>query len=140
MGGLWERHTDTIVDVAFVNVDSASYRSSDPVKVLEGKERSKKRKYLHPCLEQRRHFTPFVVSCDGLIGREAATFLRKLASRLAKVWTQPYSHVAGFLRARMSIAIVREQHRCLRGPRSPSSRMSEKRPQWEDGAGLHLFQ
>jgi hypothetical protein len=28
----------------------------------------KKKKYLQACLEQRRHFTPFVISTDGLIG------------------------------------------------------------------------
>jgi hypothetical protein len=41
--------------------------------------------------------------------------------------------------ARMSIAIVRATHVCLRGSRVPSSQMSHRRPQWEDKAGLSLF-
>jgi hypothetical protein len=36
-----------------------------------------KKKYLTACLEQRRHFAPFVVSTDGLIGCEAAELLLK---------------------------------------------------------------
>jgi hypothetical protein len=38
--------------------------------------------------EQRRHFTPFVVSTDGLIGKEAKTLLKKLSSLLAEKWAE----------------------------------------------------
>jgi hypothetical protein len=36
-------------------------------------ECEKNKKYLEACLEQRCHFTPFVVSTDGLLGKEAKT-------------------------------------------------------------------
>jgi hypothetical protein len=36
------------------------------------------------CLEQRRTFTPFVVSTDGLIGKEAKTLLKKLSTMAEK--------------------------------------------------------
>jgi hypothetical protein len=64
------------------------------MKVLETHEKEKKKKYLGPCLEQRRHFTPFVVSTDGLIGREAGILLKKLflvSSRLPVPYTATYS-------------------------------------------------
>jgi hypothetical protein len=64
--GLWEPSTDCIIDVRFTDTDASSYLSKDPAKVLEQHEKEKKKKYLKPCLEQRRHFTPFVVSTDGL--------------------------------------------------------------------------
>jgi hypothetical protein len=83
------------------------------MKVLETHEREKKKKYLEPCLEQRRHFTPFVVSTDGLIGKEAKTLLKKLSARLAEKTRKQYSQVCGFVNARMSIAIVRATHLCL---------------------------
>jgi hypothetical protein len=35
------------------------------------RKQEKENRYLHPCLDQRRSFVPFVVSTDGLIGREA---------------------------------------------------------------------
>ena len=96
-------------------------------------------KYLKPCLEQRRHFTPFVVSTDGLIGKEAKLPLKKLSALLAVKWGKPYSEVCGYVNARMSIAIVRASHLCLRGSRVPTSRMSNRRPLWDDSAGVSLF-
>jgi hypothetical protein len=89
--------------------------------------------------KQRRHFTPFVVSTDGLIGKEAKTFLKKLSSLLAEKWEKPYSVVCGYVNAQVSNAIVRATHRCLRGSRIPTSQMSHCRPQWEGKAGLGLF-
>jgi hypothetical protein len=107
--------------------------------VLEAQEREKKRKYLEPCVQQRRHFSPFVVSTDGMLGKEAKVLMRTLAARLAEKWEKPYSEVCGYVNARMSIAIVRATHRCLRGSRIPTGRMSSRLPLWEDKAGLGLF-
>jgi hypothetical protein len=61
-----------------------------------------------------------------------------LACPLPNKWERPYSVVRGFVSARMSIAIVRATHLCLRGSRVPLSQIS-RRPQWEDRAGLGLF-
>ena len=48
-------------------------------------EREKKKKYLQACLDQRRHFSPFVVSCDGFLGNEAKdVVLQNFAGSLAK--------------------------------------------------------
>ncbi len=137
--GFWGRGTDCIIDVRVTDTDAKSNISKDPAKVLEAHEKEKKRKYLKSCLEQRRHFTPFVVSTDGLIGKEAKTLLKKLSSLLADKWEKPYSVVCGYVNAQMSIAIVRATHLCLRGSRIPTSQMSDRRPQWEGNAGLGLF-
>ena len=120
------------------DTDARSNLSKDPHKVLEAHERQKKNNYLAACLKQRRDFTPFVVSTDGLLGKEAKTLLRKLSSLIAAKWDKPYSQVCGYVNARMSIAIVRATHLCLRGSRIPTGRMS-RRPQWEGAAGLSLF-
>ena len=80
-----------------------------------------------------------MVSTDGLIGKEAKTLLKKLSSLLADKWEKPYSVVCGYVNAQLSIAIVRATHHCLRGSRIPTSQMSDRRPQWEDKAGLGLF-
>jgi hypothetical protein len=50
----------------------------DPRKVLKAAECLKMKKYLQPCLDQRRHFTPCILSVDGLIGKEAKTVLKVL--------------------------------------------------------------
>jgi hypothetical protein len=105
--GLWSRITGCIIDVRITDVDAKSNRSKDSDKVLEAHEREKEKKYLGACLEQRRHFSPFVASTDGLLGKEAKILLRKLSSMLAKKWEKPYSEVCGYVNARMSIAIIR---------------------------------
>ena len=87
-----------------------TYRSKDPQAVLASQEKLKKRKYLRACLNQRRHFTPFVVSVDGLLGREAVTVLQKLSSRIAEKVHKSYSEVCGCVHAHMSITIVQATH------------------------------
>jgi hypothetical protein len=130
------------VDVRVTDTDAKSYRHRDPAKVLiSQQEKEKKRKYLEPCLEQRRHFTPFVCSTDGMLGHEASTFAKRLAAKLANKWQRTYSQVCGYyVKARLSIAIVRTTHLCLRGSRIPTHQISTRCPLWEDGAGLALFE
>ena len=84
---------------------------------------------------QRRHFTPFVLSTDGIFGFEARALLKRLAVLLAEKWNKPYPSVMGFINARMSIATVRATNRCVRGSRITACRMSQ-RFHWEGGAGL----
>jgi hypothetical protein len=67
------RGTDCIIDVYMSLIPVLS---KDPSKVLKAHENEKKRKYLASCLEQRRHFTPFVVSNDGLIGKSMVPVCR----------------------------------------------------------------
>ena len=136
--GFWEKSTDTIIDVRVTNLDSKSYKNLSPKKALERQEKEKKKKYCKPCENQRRHFTPFVVSTDGMFGFEARAFLKRLAKLLAEEWEKPYSIVRGFINARMSIALVRATNRCIRGSRTPASNMSN-RFRWEGGAGLGLL-
>ena len=106
--------------------------------MLQSQEREKKKKYLNNCLQQRRTFTPFVVSSDGLLGREAKSLIKQLSVLLTEKWNKPYSVVCGIIRSRISIAIVRASHQCIRGSRIPARSMS-KQIQWEDGGGTGLY-
>jgi hypothetical protein len=64
--------------------------------VLEAHEREKKKKYLEAYLEQRCHFSLcFVVSTDGLLGKESHILLKKLSTLLAEKWEKPYSKICG---------------------------------------------
>jgi len=54
------------------DTEAASHRNKDPAKVLRQQEEEKKRKYLIPCQQAHKHFTPLVYSVDGLEGKEAA--------------------------------------------------------------------
>ena len=95
--------------------------------------------YLEACLQQRRHFSPFVTSVDGMLGMEATATLKTIASCLATKWKQSYSKTCGYVKSRIAITLVRATHRCIRGSRVPEHRISVQRPQWENGAGLNLF-
>jgi hypothetical protein len=105
--------------------------------VLKIQESEKKKKYGPACEAPRRHFTPLVFSVDGLCGAEAAAAVKRLASRLAETWTRPYSEVCGYVRSRLSIALVRSANRCLRSDRNPIVRSLQV--PWETGTGLSLY-
>jgi hypothetical protein len=135
--GFWRRGTTAIFDVRITDTDAPTYRGQDPTKVLKRHEKEKKKKYLAPCVERRRHFTPLVFSVDGLQGPEASAASKCLASKLSKKWGRSYSEVVGFVRSRISIALVRAASRCLRADRSPPIRAPTV--PWESGSGLGLY-
>ena len=69
--------------------------------------------YLEACLQQHWHFSPFVASVDGLLGVEATATLKRIASRLATKWKQPYSKTCGYIKSRVAITLVRATHHCI---------------------------
>eukprot|EP00957_Ditylum_brightwellii_P166849 12699567-Ditylum_brightwellii.AAC.1 len=79
---LWKRQTDCILDIYITDTDTESYISHSMESVLAAQEKEKKDKYLQACLEQRRHFLPFVVSDDGMLGHEASMVLKQISWKL----------------------------------------------------------
>ena len=134
----WKQGQAGVFDVRVTDTDAPSQRDADPHTVLERHERSKKRKYLEPCLARGRSFTPLVFSADGLFGKEATAAIRRLACALALKWQRQYSDVVGYARARLSLALVRANSRCLRAERCPLWRSQQ--PAWSGGDGLVYFQ
>ena len=59
-----------------VNTDAPTYQNKEPDKCLHEAERWKKKMYLEACLQQRRHFYPFVTSVDGMMDMEATATLK----------------------------------------------------------------
>jgi hypothetical protein len=83
-------------------------------------------------LEQRRHYTPFVVSTDGLLGKEAKTLLKHLSALLSENWEKPYSEVCGY-------GVMLKSALPLFGPHTSVWGDLVFQPQWKDKAGLSLF-
>ena len=135
--GFWRRGTTAVFDVRITDTDAPTYCGQEPIKVLKRHEKEKKTKYLAPCVARRRHFTPLVFSVDGLQGPEAAAASKCLASKLSKKWGRSYSEVVGYVRSRISIALVRSASRCLRVDRNPNAR--NPTVPWESGSGLGLY-
>ena len=68
-------------------------------------------------MDRRADFTPFIVSTDGVIHREAEHFLKCLAASLADKWMMPYGQVMYFIRAHLSLATLRATVHCVCGAR-----------------------
>ena len=136
---LWQQGTNSVQDMRVVNTDALTYQIKDPEKCLHKAEKGKKKMYLEACLQQRRHFFPFVASVDSLLGVEATATLKRIASCLSTKWKQSYSKTCGYVKSRITITLVRATHCCIRVSRVPAHRISVQRPQWKDGAGINLF-
>ena len=51
--------------------------------------REKKRKYLQACLDQRRHYSPFVVSCDERLAMKPRLYYKTLQEALPENQENP---------------------------------------------------
>ena len=88
--GIWTQGTDSIHDMRVVNTNAVSHQYKTPKIYLETAEREKKKNYLHACINERRHFTPFVVSVNSLIWVETEATLKRISSGLATKCKKPY--------------------------------------------------
>ena len=133
--GVYENQTQALLDIRVTYTDEESMKLKSITQVLKGQEEEKKRKYKKACEERRFHFTPFVCSVDGVLGKEAQSFLKRLGHQLSQKWHTSYSVVMGFVRARLSIAILRATALCVRGSRKS---VIGARFSLDDGAGVFL--
>ena len=66
-----------------------------------------------------------VYSEDGIPGAETLAAQNRLAALLSYKLKQEYSEMCGFVRARMSLSIVRSNSLLLRGPREKGARIRQ---------------
>ena len=132
--GVWNPQTEALLDVRVVNTDAQSYVTRPVVAVLESIARAKKAKHHQACMDRRADFTPFIVSTDGVIHREAEHFLKRLAARLADKWMTPYGQVMYFIRARLSLTTLRATVHCVREARKKMASLY-----MDDGAAMSLM-
>jgi hypothetical protein len=115
--GFFEHGTTAIIDVKIANLDSTSYRSQDPDKVLLQQEKLKRQKYQDICETRRESFHPFLASTDGMLAPDATKILQHLAHITAHKQQKPYSAIVNHLRLRIMTTLVKATHQCLRGSR-----------------------
>ena len=127
--GFWNNHQDAFFDVRVFYPNAPSNRSGD---AYRRHEQAKKREYGQRVREiERGVFTPLVLSTWGGMGKEAATFYKRLADLLSSKRQNPYPAVMGWLRCRLSFASIRSAIMCTRGSRS-----SLHRPVYMDNINL----
>ena len=134
----WKRGTTTMFDIRIVNLDAGSYLRMTPEKALANADKEKKDLYLQACLDRRRTFTPMVYSADGIPGAEALAAQKRLSALLSYKLKREYSEMCGFVRARMSLAIVRSKSLLLCGPGDKGARIRQ-RPELTNGAVMSLL-
>ena len=113
-----------------VRTDAPSNSKGVVIAILTSAEEEKKKKYSEAAALHRASFTPLVVSVDGVLGREANFIVKHLAEKLAHKWEKFNSEVLGWMRARLSFAILRATNLSLRGSRTRWSAIG-----LDDGAG-----
>ncbi len=69
-----------------------------------------------------------------MLGVEAEVFVKKIADSLSVKWDQSYGEVMGWMRSRLTFAILRSTILCLRGSWSKWRCLGV-----EDGAPLRLI-
>ena len=116
--GVWEPQAMALFDIRVVDTDARSYLSHSPSAVLASAEAEKKRKYCDACTERHATFTLLCFSVDGLVGGEAACFLKHIGRSLSSTWERHYGEVIRWMRARLAFALVRATIVCVRGSRT----------------------
>ena len=79
-----------------------------------------------------------VYSTDGIPEAEALSPQKRLAALLSYKLKREYSEMCGFVRARMSLAIVRSNSLLLRGPHDKGARIRQQK-EMTDGAVMALL-
>ena len=75
--------TDIVHDIHVVNTDTKSYVKKTPERCIHEAAKAKNKKYLEACIQKCRHFSPFFISVNGLMGMKAEATLKRISSHLA---------------------------------------------------------
>ena len=82
--GLWCCQVDDIIDVKIGDADVYLYNYEPMTALLYRWEKIKKYKHSKNCHDQQKCFSPFVISVDGILGREALVVLSQLSQVMAE--------------------------------------------------------
>ena len=115
--GFWKWGTNALFAMRIVNIDTGSYLCQTSTKALAAAEKEKNYKYLQSCMERRHSFALMVQSADGIPGTEAVAAQQRLASLLSNKLKREYLDMCRFVRAQISLAIVRSNTLLLSGAR-----------------------
>ena len=93
--GLWDRQVDTIIDVKLGEADADSYKYEPMAALLAQWETIKKDKHCKHCHKEQKHFSPFVISVEGILGKEALVVLSQLSRVMAEIISEPLLKLQG---------------------------------------------
>ncbi len=120
VGSFWRRSQSAFFDMRVFYPYARSYLARKSLQaVFQSHEKAKRREYGERILQvEHGSFTPLVFSAAGGMGPEAAVFVKKLASDLARKRGVEYANVISWLRCSLAYSLARSAIRCIRGSRS----------------------
>ena len=105
-------------DVKVVSPFARSYAHMKPEALFRMAERSKIREYRERIREvEHGDFNPLVFTCTGGMAPQSHFVLKRIAEKLSTKKNLPVSVVSGWLRCRVSFALLRTTLLCVRATR-----------------------
>ena len=77
--GLWDIQKEAIIDVIFGYADVGTYKKEEKNTLLPRWWKINKEKHGRHCHEQRKNYPLFVLSVDGIIGKEEQVVIATLS-------------------------------------------------------------
>lgn len=116
--GFWSNMRQAYFDVKVVSPFARSNVHLKPSQLFNKAERSKMREYKER-IKQVEHgdFHPLVFTCTGGMAPQSHLVLKKLAEKLSEKQNIQLSVVSGWLRCRLSFALLRTTLLCVRATR-----------------------
>jgi hypothetical protein len=114
----WKRMRRAFFDITAFSPYASSYSNQSMPSLFRKAEQNKKRQYNDRILNvEHADFTPMVFATSGGMGPQASIVTKRLCEKLAEKQDLPISVVSGWLRCRISFALLRSTLVCLRGTR-----------------------
>ena len=106
--GFWTAKRQAFFDVKVVSPFARSYANLKPAQLFKMAEKAKIREYRARILEvEHGDFTPLVFTCTGGMAPQCHLVMKRLAEQLSKKQNIQQSVVSGWLRCRLSFALLR---------------------------------
>ena len=117
--GFWSNLRQAYFDVKVVSPFARSNAHLDPAQLYKNAERAKIREYKERILNvEHADFNPLVFTTCGGMSPQSHIVLKRLAEKLSTKQNLLFSEVSGWLRCRLSFALLRTTLLCVRATRS----------------------
>ena len=93
---LWDRQVEAIIGVKLGDADADSYKYEIMASLIARWETIKKDNQCNHYHDQRKHFSPFVLSVEEILAKEALVILSQLSLFMAAKRAEPMLQVRGW--------------------------------------------
>jgi hypothetical protein len=118
VGGFWSTMRQAYFDVKVVSPLARSYAHLTPAALFRQAEKTKNRQYKERIREvEHGDFSPLVFTTAGGLAPQSQIVIKRIAEKLSEKQSINLSVVSGWLRCRLSFALLRTTILCVRGTR-----------------------